>query len=139
VSGKSNEITALPRLLERLALAGTLVTIDAIGTQSAIAETILRRGGDHLLALKANRPATFARAVRAHRQIENRLHRVLDVVFKDDLARLRTGHGPANIAVVKHMALNLLSRAGPGTSLKNRRKSAGWNTACLEALLRQTA
>ena len=59
VSGKSNEITAIPLLLERLALEGALVTIDAIGTQTGIAATILRRGGDYLLALKENRPATF--------------------------------------------------------------------------------
>src|SRR3954454_13717849 len=59
VAGKSNEIAAIPPLLERLALEGALVTIDAIGTQRAIAGTILRRGGDYLLALKANRPATF--------------------------------------------------------------------------------
>src|SRR5215211_4823074 len=59
VAGKSNEIVAIPLLLERLALSGALVTIDAIGTQSAIAEKILERGGDYLLALKANRPATF--------------------------------------------------------------------------------
>ena len=83
--------------------------------------------------------ATFARAVRAYWQIENRLHWVLDVVFKDDLARLRTGHGPANMAVVKHMALNLLRQAAPAVSLKNRRKRAGWNTGYLETLLRQIA
>jgi predicted transposase YbfD/YdcC len=59
VSGKSNEITAIPLLLERLALRGALVTIDAIGTQNEIARTILARGGEYLLALKANRPATF--------------------------------------------------------------------------------
>ena len=51
---KSNEITAIPRLLERLELTGALVTIDAMGTQAAIAETIVRRGGDYLLALKGN-------------------------------------------------------------------------------------
>src|SRR4051794_24197922 len=59
VGGKSNEITAIPLLLERLALRGALVTIDAIGTQDAIAALILARGGDYLLALKGNRPATF--------------------------------------------------------------------------------
>src|SRR5215204_3149088 len=59
VSGKSNEITAIPLLLERLALKGALVTIDAIGTQTEIARTILERGGDYLLALKANRPVTY--------------------------------------------------------------------------------
>ncbi len=56
-------------------------------------------------------PETFARVVRSLWGIENRLHWVLDVVFRDDLARLRTGHGPANMAVVKHMALNLLKQA----------------------------
>ena len=230
VAGKSNEIAAIPLLLERLALEGALVTIDAIGTQSAIAETILRRGGDYLLALKENRPATFAdveaffadpppgsldtfettdgghgrievrrhavchevawllsdrrypgevafpglamlgmveseterggklererryylcsarldaatfaRAVRGHWGIENRLHWVLDVVFKDDLSRLRTGHAPENMAFVRHMATNLLHRAKPTTSLKNRRKRAGWNTSYLESLIRQSA
>ena len=59
VAGTSNQIVAIPRLLERLALQGARVTIDrsAIGTQGATAETIRARGGDHLLALKANRPA----------------------------------------------------------------------------------
>src|SRR3546814_16317969 len=59
VDAKSNEITAIPLLLERLELTGALVTIDAIGTQAAIAETIVARGGDYLLALKGNRPALF--------------------------------------------------------------------------------
>ena len=57
---KSNEITAIPLLLERLELKGALVTIDAMGTQTAIADTIVRRGGDYLLALKGNHPATHA-------------------------------------------------------------------------------
>jgi hypothetical protein len=51
---------------------------------------------------------------------------------------LRTGHAPENMAVVKHMAMNLLHRAKPTTSLKNRRKRAGWNTSYLEGLIRQT-
>lgn len=82
---------------------------------------------------------TFARVVRGHWGIENRLHWVLNVVFRDDLARLRTGHGPANMAVVKHMALNLLRQPKPTLSLKNRRKRAGWNTDHLTALVQQTA
>jgi len=230
VSEKSNEITAIPLLLQRLELAGALVTIDAMGTQTAIARTILDGGGDYVLALKQNQPGlcakvealfaappaataagthrtvesahgrlearthhvchdvsgllsgrgspgelafpglamvglvesqtdrdgrigrerryylcsakldaeTFARVVRSHWEIENRLHWVLDVVFRDDLARLRTGYGPANMAVVKHMALNLLRQAKPTLSLKNRRKRAGWNTEYLAALVQQT-
>lgn len=77
--------------------------------------------------------------MRGHWGIENRLHWVPDIVFKDDLAQLRRGHGPANMAVVKHMAVNLLRQARPTSSLKNRRKRAGWNTAYLESLIRQCA
>lgn len=229
VAGKSNEIKAIPLLLERLALTGALVTIDAIGCQTKIARAIRAKGANYLLAVKTNWPAlhaeiacyfadvpaaadrlettdgdhgrieirrhvvtrdigwlatdrrfpgeprfpglatiamveaeveragqttiarryylssaqldaaTFARAVPAHWGIENRLHWVLDVVFHDDLARLRTGHGPENMVIVKHMAMNLVRQAQPITSLKNRRKKAAWNPDYLETLLRQTA
>jgi predicted transposase YbfD/YdcC len=81
----------------------------------------------------------FARAVRAHWGVENRLHWVLDVIFRDDLARFRTGDGPQNMAIIRHTSLNLLSRAKPTTSLKNRRKRAGWNVDYLETVIRQTA
>jgi predicted transposase YbfD/YdcC len=54
VDGKSNEITAIPKLLELLDLKGALVTIDAIGCQKGIAEEILAGGGDYLLAVKGN-------------------------------------------------------------------------------------
>ena len=227
---KSNEITAIPLLLERLELTGAIVTIDAMGTQAAIAETIVRRGGDYLLALKGNRPLThedvthffrappagmiepifetvdndhgrleqrrhtvchdvdwlfsdrrykdeprfphlamiamvesrtqrngrietqrryylssakldaktFAAAVRAHWGIENRLHWVLDVVFHDDLARLRTGFGPQNMAVVKHIAMNLIRAANDKHSLKVRRKKANLNDAYLQSIIVQT-
>jgi predicted transposase YbfD/YdcC len=66
----------------------------------------------------------LARAVRAHWGIENRLHWVLDVVFHDDLMRLRTENGPRNMATIKQMAMNLI-RAAPGKDrLKVRRKAA---------------
>lgn len=230
VEGKSNEITAIPLLLERLHLTGALVTIDAMGCQTRIAQTILDRGADYLLALKDNQPSlagevalffqtpaagaadsfetidadhgrietrrhwvshdvgwltttrrfpgeprfpglkaiamveatverggtittarryflsslaldprTLARAVRAHWGIENRLHWVLDVVFHDDLMRLRTDHGPKNMAIVKHMAMNLIQTAGGKDSLKSRRKAAAWNHDYLRALISRTA
>jgi predicted transposase YbfD/YdcC len=81
----------------------------------------------------------FARAVRARWGIENRLHWILDVVFHDDPARLMTGHSPENMAVVKHMAINLLRAATPTTSLKNRRKLAGWDIEYLDRLIRGAA
>ena len=55
-AAKSNEITAIPELLQRLALAGSTVSIDAMGTQTDIAETIIDGGGDYSLALKGNQP-----------------------------------------------------------------------------------
>lgn len=227
VAEKSNEIVAIPALLQRLDLHGALVTIDAMGTQTAVAQVILDGGGDYVLALKENWPTTyaqvermfaepsanldiqhhqtvdadhgrietrkhaichevdwlfsarrypgefrfpglkaigmveseterngsiererryylcstaltaesFARVVRGHWGIENRVHWVLDVVFRDDLARLRSGDGPANMAVVRHTALNLLNQAKPTISLKNRRKKAGWNHEYLAAVI----
>jgi predicted transposase YbfD/YdcC len=54
---KSNEIAAIPALLETLRLTGALVTIDALGCQSAIAQQIVDAGGDYVLALKDNQPA----------------------------------------------------------------------------------
>jgi predicted transposase YbfD/YdcC len=56
VDGKSNEITAIPALLELLDLHGALVTIDAMGCQKAIAEQITARDGDYVLAVKDNQP-----------------------------------------------------------------------------------
>ncbi len=229
-AAKSNEITAIPLLLDRLALAGALVTIDAMGCQTKIAQKILDRGGDYLLAVKDNQPSLhaeiaqyfndatadtldhhettdadhgrievrrhsvshevawlttdrrfpgeprfpglkaiaiieaeverdgktslerryflcsmpigaklFARAVRSHWHIENRLHWVLDVVFHEDLSRLRSGTGPQNMATVRHMAVNLIRSAKDKHSLKVRRKSAAWDTTYLDAIIRGTA
>lgn len=223
---KSNEIAAIPALVERLELTGALVTIDAMGCQTRIAEAIRNKGADYLLALKDNWPALsaevarffaaadaaaldahhttdgdhgriesrrhavchdvqwllsdrrfpgewrfadlamiamvearaerdgkttverryylssarlsarqFAAAVRAHWHVENRLHWVMDVVFHDDLMRLRTQNGPANMAAVRHMSLNLIRNINDKASLKVRRKTIGWDDDYLLAAL----
>ncbi len=80
---------------------------------------------------------TFAHAVRAHWGIENRLHWVLDVVFHDDLVRLRTDNGPHNMALVRHIAMNLVRSPKDKHSLKVRRKLANLNPDYLETLIRQ--
>ena len=64
VDGKSNEITAVPELLDQLALENSIVTLDAMGCQTAIAEKILARGGDCLLTLKGNHPLAHAAVVK---------------------------------------------------------------------------
>lgn len=226
VSDKSNEITAIPILVERLAanggLKGATVSIDAIACNATIAAAIKKAGAHYLLAVKSNQPTLrteiedyftsapvevldtatdwdkghgrieerkvtvsreadwldsdrrfpgelrlpgvttiikvrsrtelkdrcrtdtryyissanlTAEAVRGHWAIENRLHWVLDVVFGDDQARLRTGHGAKNMAVVRHFAINLIRAVTDKKSIKLRRKAAGWDGDYLASIL----
>lgn len=80
-------------------------------------------------------PQRCAEAIRGHWNIENGLHWVLDVIFKEDQSRLRRGHGARNMAIVRHFALNLV-RLGKGKrSIKTMRKVAGWKTDQLARLL----
>jgi predicted transposase YbfD/YdcC len=79
--------------------------------------------------------AVFCDAIRSHWQIENALHWVLDVTFRDDLSRVPKGHGTKNTALVRHFALNLVRNAKDKKSLTTRRKLASWNTNYLADLL----
>ena len=79
--------------------------------------------------------ARLAHAVRSHRGIENRLHRVPDVTFRDDDSRIRKDHAPANFAVIRHIAMNLLNKAKSENSLGGMRKKAGWNNRFLLQIL----
>lgn len=76
-----------------------------------------------------------ANAIRGHWAIETSLHWVLDVVFREDQCRGHTGHGPANMAVVRHFAFNLLRSLNDQRSLKLRRKRAARNNQYLEQIL----
>ena len=77
-------------------------------------------------------------AVRAHWGIENGLHWVMDMVFRDDECRIRKDHAPANFATVKHMASNILRRAPGKDSLRVKRKIAAWDDDFLASLIAQT-
>ena len=79
--------------------------------------------------------ARFAHAVRSHWGIENRLHRVLDVTFRDDDSRIRKDHAPANFAVIRHIAMNLPGKVKGKRSLRGNRKKAGWNNRFLLEIL----
>jgi len=81
---KSNEITAIPDLLQLLAIQGCIVTIDAMGCQTAIAAQIQDQGGDYLLALKANHKKAY-KAIKAHfhQEIEHNLAWRTDENFFD--------------------------------------------------------
>ena len=78
----------------------------------------------------------LARAIRSHGGIETRLHWVLDVAFREDLCRVRDGHAPENLAILRHFALNLLrqDRSVRG-SVATKRLRAALNEAYLRSLL----
>src|SRR5438132_554461 len=219
---KSNEITAVPKLLEMLSLKGCIVSVDALNCQCEIARQIVDQGGDYALALKGNQgtlhddvrmflvdPATtaittdttvdgdhgrietrtstistavdwpqedhrwpglkaigkivrtreigakttmetayyllstpmtaahFGQVVRAHWAVENSLHWTLDVIMNEDQARNRLDHGPNNLAVLRHMALNILNARKSKISNRRKIKRAGWSNAFLANLLAQ--
>jgi predicted transposase YbfD/YdcC len=78
----------------------------------------------------------FAHAVRSHWGIENQVHWVLDVAFDEDASRIRKDHAPENLALIRHVALNLLRQdTSTNGGIKAKRLKAGWNNAYLARLL----
>lgn len=91
----------------------------------------------YLSSLKAD-AQELARVVRAHWSIENNLHWVLDVVFREDESRIRIGHAAENFALVRRMALGLIKKESTSkASLKGKRFSAALSDAYLEKILFQ--
>jgi len=223
---KSNEITAIPALLELLALEDCIVTIDAMGCQKDIAGAIVDQRADYVLALKGNQgqlhenvkllfdtgvetgfgdlpvatyesldadhgriekrrywitsalegivdrdrwpglhsigmveserevdgqitlerryyitsladnAAQFAAAVHSHWGIENRLHWSLDMAYREDECRVRKDHGPNNMAMLRHLTLNLLRQETTcKRGIKTKRLKAGWDQQYLFKVL----
>jgi predicted transposase YbfD/YdcC len=231
VDGKSNEITAIPELLDTLRLEGCIVTLDAMGCRKEIAERIRVNGADYLLVLKANHghafeavrehfehtcfglgsggrpvfdafdeshgrlvrrrvfldpaakgleplrgwpelsavlavetvrgvtgsgkveteiryfltscgddPAVLVQAIRRHWSVENALHWVLDVTFREDDSRVRDRTAARNLALLRKVALNLVARdRGSQASLRGRRKKAAWNDAYMLQIIANQA
>jgi predicted transposase YbfD/YdcC len=224
VEGESNEITAVPRLLELLELTGAVVTLDAMHCQTETAAAIRAQGADYLLVVKGNQPnlhqellerfvaygeadyqarglrrhttternrgraerreyyvapaprrlqqqwqdvrtigmvyrcresggatheettffisslpprvRTLAKHLRGHWGIENSLHWVLDVTFREDDSRIRQGSGPEIASMFRKLALNILKQDTTlKSSLRGKRLQAGWNNNVLEAIL----
>lgn len=102
--------------------------------------TIFEKGREsrqtrHYVSSRSLDAAAFGEAIRAHWQIENALHWVLDVSFKEDAAKTRSPNGPKNMAVVRHFALNLVRAAADDRSIKLRRKKAHRDPAYLAQIL----
>jgi len=120
VYDKSKEITAIPKLLRLLEIAGCIVTINAIGFI-----TSLESNAEKILEVK-----------RSHWGIENRLHWVLDNAFNEDHSRVREDHAPRNFAVLRHMALNLLKQEHTVKAvIKAKRLKCGWDVDYLLTVL----
>ncbi len=82
--------------------------------------------------------ATLLAAARSHWSIENSLHWVLDMAFDEDHSRVRTGHADQNLAVMRHLALNLLKQERSAkVGIKAKRKKAGWDFDYLLKVLSQ--
>jgi predicted transposase YbfD/YdcC len=223
---KSNEITAIPQLLKTLEIEGCIVTIDAMGCQKRICETIVEKGADYVFSLKgnqgnlhdniksyfqdrkqngfkdvsfdyhetidaehgkieirkywtvsdidwlqgkenwrnleticmvererqfvdkteyetsyyigslANNAEKFSHATRSHWRVENSLHWVLDVTFREDESRIRKDNAPDNFAVLRHIALNMIKKeTSLKKSIKCKRLRAGWDDNYLSKIL----
>ncbi len=157
VDDKSNEIMAIPELLRALDVCGRTVAIDAMGCQKEVAKTIIERGADYALALKSNQrqlyedvtemfdisslPGDASRlleAVRGHRGIENSVHWVLDVSFREDESRVRRGNSAEIFAAKRRMALNMLKQEKSlKVGIAAKRKRAGWDSEYLLKVLNQ--
>lgn len=225
VDGKSNEITAIPTLLDRIDVKGCIVTLDAMGCQKEIAKKIVEKSGDYVLAVKENqgklyedirflfrfedgqgyddyqktvnkahgrveirecwtisdddwldylkqRPDWSALntlimvkaerrvgkeiskqtrfyissssrnakelldAIRDHWSIENGLHWVLDIAFREDESRVRIGHAAQNLATIRRLATALLKKETSAKGgIKAKRLQAGWDDDYLLTIL----
>ncbi|WP_445497865.1 ISAs1-like element ISPlu17 family transposase [Photorhabdus sp. SF281] len=219
---KSNEITAIPELIKLLELKGALISLDAMGCQTQIAQEIIDAGADYLLSVKDNQkrlhraiqkaleaqrvlPLTpektrierghgrleireshvlnaetfktdfpewaglktlgvtigyrqengklpsleyryyissarlteeqFSQAVRSHWQIENNLHWVLDVTFKEDNCQIYRENAAENIAILRRISLNMLKKETSQLSIKAKRRRIWMKTQFLERVL----
>jgi predicted transposase YbfD/YdcC len=105
---------------------------DEDGSERIWARTTQRRYYISSLPADARR---IAQAVRSHWGIENSVHWVLDVSFREDASRIRKGEGPKNVGVLRRIAMNLVRQDERPGSLRQKRKRAGWDDAYREEIL----
>jgi len=79
--------------------------------------------------------SALAPLIRDHWAVENSLHWVLDMVFRDDECRIRKDHAPANFTTIKHMTSNLMRNATGKHSMRLKRKAAAWDDEYLARLV----
>jgi predicted transposase YbfD/YdcC len=136
VDEKSNEITAIPKLLDLLDLKGQIITIDAMGTQKAIAKQIIDKEGDYVLALKGNQ-GTLNEDIRLFLEME--LKKKSSTVIEDSYEEADKGHGRIEMRkCIVSSQIDWLKQKEQWAGLKALRKKAGWGNETLEFILKQS-
>jgi predicted transposase YbfD/YdcC len=121
--------------LTQLPLWSGLQTIALVQSERRINGKVSTENRYYISSLPSN-AALIANAVRTHWSIENSLHWVLDVSFHEDASRIRKDNSPENMAMLRHFALNLLSRDKSSKfSMRAKRNKAAWDLAYLNRLL----
>jgi predicted transposase YbfD/YdcC len=107
VEDKSNEITAIPPLLEWLDITGSIITIDAMGTQTEIANKLIEKKGDYVLALKTNHPTLYNQVQQWFETAQTHNFHCVDVSY---VKRIETGHHRREIREVGTVAVTAIAQ-----------------------------
>lgn len=112
-----------------------LRTLVLVETERHTSQGVTRTQRFYLSSLTDHDPAVYARLIRGHWAVENQLHWQLDLTFKEDQSRLRTGHSALNANILRKTALYLLAQDPQVISLKRKRKQAAYDNEYLRRLL----
>lgn len=124
--------------LSRLSTRDAWDSLQSIGMVESerVIGTRIEHKTRYFISSRAAHPQQFAQRVRSHWHIENKLHWRLDVIMDEDTAHIRVNHGPENMAVLRHMAINLLKQEPSKMSIQSKRLRAACNNDYLEKVVK---